>query len=290
MTLTGLHFLLTYQCTFECEHCFVWGSPWQTGTFTLDKIKNVLRQAGEVGTIKTIYFEGGEPFLYYPILLRGLQMSRDMKFRNGIVTNGYWATGVGDAIEWLRPFARLVDDLSISSDLFHYDVKMSRQAKNAVKAATQLGIKPGVLNIAPVKKGAGTGEGGVMFRGRAADKLAPKSKKYAWTRFTTCPFENLRNPGRVHIDPMGNVHVCQGLTIGNLFRVPLKTLCENYVPDAHPVIGPLLKGGPVELAKRYGVTHRRLYSDACHLCYETRKKLRKQFPMCLTPDQMYGVA
>ena len=26
MELTSLHILLTYQCTCECEHCFVWGS------------------------------------------------------------------------------------------------------------------------------------------------------------------------------------------------------------------------------------------------------------------------
>ena len=38
MKLSGLHLLLTYQCTFECDHCFVWGSPWQTGTLTLEQI------------------------------------------------------------------------------------------------------------------------------------------------------------------------------------------------------------------------------------------------------------
>jgi MoaA/NifB/PqqE/SkfB family radical SAM enzyme len=37
--LTGLHVLLTYRCTFECDHCFVWGSPNQAGTFTLADIE-----------------------------------------------------------------------------------------------------------------------------------------------------------------------------------------------------------------------------------------------------------
>ena len=27
MKLSGLHFLLTYRCVYECDHCFVWGSP-----------------------------------------------------------------------------------------------------------------------------------------------------------------------------------------------------------------------------------------------------------------------
>jgi len=51
MQLTGLHLLLTYQCNFECDHCFIWGSPRQTGTFTLDQVEEVLRQARELGTV-----------------------------------------------------------------------------------------------------------------------------------------------------------------------------------------------------------------------------------------------
>ena len=32
------------------------------------------------------------------------------------------------------------------------------------------------------------------------------------------------------------------------------------------------------------------YADACHLCYESCRALRGQFPEVLLPDQMYGVA
>lgn len=242
-----------------------------------------------------IYFEGGEPFLYYPILLKGVRSSHELGFRNGIVTNGYWATTVDDALEWLRPLAGLVKDLSVSSDLYHYDEKLSQKAKNAGAAAGQLGIPVNVLSIAPVKpiknQPAGdtmSGEGKVMFRGRAAVNLAPKTKKHAWTQFTECPYEDLKRPGRVHVDPYGNVHICQGLSIGNLFLTSLKEIVRDYKPNLHPVIGPLTKGGPAELVKRYGVSHHRSYADACHLCYESRKELRKRFPQHLLPDQMYG--
>ena len=57
--ITGLHFLLTYQCTFACDHCFVWGSPWQTGTMTLAEIRFYLQQAQDSGTVTSVYFEGG---------------------------------------------------------------------------------------------------------------------------------------------------------------------------------------------------------------------------------------
>ena len=105
MELSGLHLLLTYQCNFECDHCFTWGSPWQDGTMTLLDIRNILKQAVELGTVEWFYFEGGEPFLYYAVLLKGIQEVASKGFNVGIVSNGYWATDVEDALEWLRPFA-----------------------------------------------------------------------------------------------------------------------------------------------------------------------------------------
>jgi hypothetical protein len=88
------------------------------------------------------------------------------------------------------------------------------------------------------------GQSAVMYRGRAAQELAHRAPQHSWETFTECPHEDLREPGRVHIDPFGNLHMCQGLTIGSVYETPLKVLCENYVPEAHPIIDPLLAGGP----------------------------------------------
>jgi hypothetical protein len=191
----------------------------------------------------------------------------------------------------------LIQDLSISSDLYHYDEKLSRQAQNAQAAAKGLGIPIGILSIAqPEAAGAASavgqlpaGESAVMYRGRAVEQLAPKAVRQPWAAFTECPYEDLREPGRVHLDPFGNLHLCQGLVIGNLFRTPLKEICETYHPDSHPFAGLLLDGGPAELARHYEVACDGEYADACHLCYETRRALRENFVEILTPDQMYGV-
>jgi len=56
--LTGLHLLLTYQCNYECDHCFVWGSPSQKGVMTLAQVRAIYRQAQELGTVEWIYLEG----------------------------------------------------------------------------------------------------------------------------------------------------------------------------------------------------------------------------------------
>jgi MoaA/NifB/PqqE/SkfB family radical SAM enzyme len=101
MQLNGLHLLLTYQCTFECDHCFVWGSPFQSGTMTIGMIKSLLDQAKEAGSVEWIYFEGGEPFLYYQVMLEGINQANNLGFKVGIVTNSYWATSEQDALLWL---------------------------------------------------------------------------------------------------------------------------------------------------------------------------------------------
>ena len=69
MKPTGLHLLLSFQCSRECDHCFVWGSPFQRGTMTGESVKNVLDQAGDMESVERISFGGGEPFIYYPVLL-----------------------------------------------------------------------------------------------------------------------------------------------------------------------------------------------------------------------------
>ena len=44
-------------------------------TMTLDRIHQILQQVKDLATVEWIYFEGGEAFLYYPILLSRCQES-----------------------------------------------------------------------------------------------------------------------------------------------------------------------------------------------------------------------
>jgi hypothetical protein len=296
--LSGLHLLLTYQCTFECDHCFVWSGPFQTGTMTLDTVDHILAEAGRLGTIEWIYFEGGEAFLYYAILQSGVLRAKAQGFKVGIVTNAYWAHSEDDALEWLRPMAGSIDDLSISSDSYHGSGGNYRNPETARAAARQLGIPVDFISVAEpeasnVSGAAGklpAGESAVLFRGRAAEKLAAKVPATPWQEFTTCPWEDLRNPQRVHVDPFGHLHICQGISIGNLLERPLAEIVADFRPDEHPIVGPLLDGGPAEIVRRYELAHEDGYADHCHLCYTSRQSLRSRFPDVLAPDQMYGRA
>ncbi len=298
MKLKGVHFLLSYRCTDECDHCFVWGSPNAGGTMTIAQIRDVLQQAKALGTVEIVYFEGGEPFLFYPIMIQGIRDAAALGFSIGIVTNSYWATSVEDAVEWLRPIADVgIADLSLSSDLFHGEERLTQAARNGAEAASRLGLPDSVLSIEvpegcvaypPRDKGEPITGGSVRFRGRAAARLTEGVPRRPWTEFTECPDEDFRDPGRVHVDAFGHVHICQGLLMGNLWQQPMSELIASYSPEAHPIIGPLLQGGPAALVERYNLPHEEAYVDACHLCYTARDQLRARFPEFLAPANVYG--
>lgn len=129
----------------------------------------------------------------------------------------------------------------------------------------------------------------MLFKGRPAEKLVEGLPRRPWQEFDKCLDEDFSNQKRVHIDPFGYVHLCQGITMGNMKKTPLHRLFEQFDPYEHLICGPILRGGPAELVRTYHVGHEEGYVDECHLCYLTRLKLRKMFPEILAPDQMYGV-
>jgi hypothetical protein len=263
---------------------------------TLPDLHNILGQAVDTDSVEWIYFEGGEPFLYYSTLLEGVKAAAKLGFRVGIVSNAYWATSLDDALAALGPLAGLVQDFSISSDAYHGYPEPGAEIHNALEAAQQLGIPVDPISSAPPEElqaagGAGqipAGESAVVYRGRAAKKLAAKVEQSSWETYTECPFEDLETPDRVHLDPLGYVHICQGISIGNVFDKPLSTILRDYDPQSHAVTGPLNRGGPAELVRTYQLDCRKDNSDACHLCYEARCALRGRLPRELAPDQMYG--
>ncbi|KPJ77547.1 MAG: hypothetical protein AMJ54_07460 [Deltaproteobacteria bacterium SG8_13] len=297
--LTGIHLLLTYTCLFECDHCFLYCGPRAEGTFTARQMEKVLDEAVKIHTVKWIYLEGGEPFLFYPLMLEGIRRAQQRGFHTGIVTNAYWATSFEDAVLWLQPLKELdVTELSISDDVFHYGEDQDNPAKNALAAARKLQLPAGEICIeSPTVrkhgdpsgvKGRPVVGGGVRFRGRAADKLTADLPTTDWKKLRQCPDEDIADPGRVHIDAYGNVHLCQGLCIGNCWQTPLSEIVAKYDPNRHPVCGPLMRGGPAAVVTELGTQHEKKYVDECHLCYHSRRQLIERFPDCLGPRQVYG--
>jgi hypothetical protein len=298
--LTGIHLLLSYKCDLECDHCFVYSSPEAKGTYTLSQMKEVFKELVKMGTVESVYFEGGEPFLFFPLMYEGMKMARDMGVKTGLVTNAYWAVSEEDAQLWLKPLRDLgISDVSVSDDVFHHEEGGVSPAQHALNAARKLGIPCSSISIdrpsveAPVDKDRAPGKpvigGGAVFRGRAVEKLVEGLPRRPWQEFTECPYEDLRDPERLHLDSYGNVHLCQGLSMGNMWDAPLSKMVRDYDADLHPICRPLVNGGPALLVKEYDLAHEQEYVDACHICYLARMTLLDRFPQYLAPRQVYGL-
>jgi hypothetical protein len=297
--LSEIHFLLTYRCNFECDHCFLYCSPSSPGTFTIQQVDDVLEEALKIGTINTIYFEGGEPTQYYPLLLESVRRAHQKGFKVGIVSNAYGALTEEDAHLWLDPLAKVgLSELSVSNDGFHYGDDQENPADIAERVGSQLDLISYHICIDPPEiienpetenKGQSLIGGGAKFRGRAADLLTEGLPTRPWRDFQECPYEDLVDPSRVHVDSYGNIQICQGISLGNFWEKPLSEIIADYHPDYHPICGPLYRGGPAELVKTLKIKHREEYVDECHLCFLSRREIIDHYPHHLTPRQVYGI-
>lgn len=297
--LKGIHFLLTYACNYECDHCFLYCGPNSKGTFTMDQIGQILNEADKIGTIDWIYFEGGEPFLYYPLMIEGIKKAKEKGYKVGIVTNSYWATCEKDAEIWLKPISEFaIKDFTVSDDSFHYNVEAENLSKIARKSAIALGLPVGSISIdEPTfeygiekehEKGTPVIKGGAMFRGRAIEKLTKDLPQRPWEDLNKCPYEDLEGLGRIHVDSFGNAQICQGLSIGNFWKTNLSKIIKKYDPYSHPIISQLHQGGPAALVKKFDIEHENTYVDECHFCFLARKALLDIYPEYLGPKQVYG--
>lgn len=299
--IDGIHIILTYKCNLECDHCFCYCSPISEGTFTINQIKEILIQSKKTGTVEEIFFEGGEPFLYFPLLAEGIKQASKMGFKVGIVTNAYGANSREDAKLWIKPLADAgLSYMHISNDEFHYEDKLENPATIAYSVAQEFGIdalcitieKPQIVSSSindSNRKGHPIIEGGARLRGRAVEKLAKDLPLTRWTDFNECPYEDLKDPSRVHVDPYGNVHLCQGISMGNIWKKPLYELIKDYNAEKHPICGPLIRGGPAELAKELNINPEDEYVDECHMCFLVRREIMERYPEYLAPKQVYGI-
>jgi hypothetical protein len=279
-SLSGIHFLVTYGCSAECDHCFIWGTPRRQAHMALDCIDVFLDEAVALGTVTGVCAEGGESFLYYDAVLRLARGATARGLTPSALTNAFWATS-REITE--RRVAELVEaglkSLGVSTDEWHRQVVPAGQVDLLLAVCAAAGLAANRME---------TCLEGVMFRGRAAVRLAPGAPTRPADSFTTCPHEKLDAPSRLHLDCYGRLHVCQGLVLG---AGSITEACAAYDPATHPIVSRLLNGGPYALARwaaERGYELQPGYADACHLCYSARAFLRPQFPDLLGPDEMYG--
>ena len=100
----------------------------------------------------------------------------------------------------------------------------------------------------------------------------------------------------VHIFPQGHIFpgVCAGIVLGIAGKMSISEIREKIKNDYldRPVLGSLVRGGPVELldvAKGFGFEPQSGYTSKCHLCWKIRKYLANKdlFSDEIGPKGMY---
>jgi hypothetical protein len=299
MNLNSVHVILTYRCTRTCPHCFHFGSPDNEQVMTFAQMTRYIRAFSDVEGIGWVFFEGGEPTLYFPLLLEAIKAAKEVGLKAAVVTNGYWITSIRDTIPYFKRFRDVgLNALQISCDELHQNLRLNHLQADIVDVARKANVlcqyigvspKPADQEPAEARRGETIVSGHVAYRGRAAHRLLESQATWHWESFDECPHEELPDPYRLHVDPYGHVMVCQGIAIGNLERNGLGAIIKNYDPDQHPVVGPLIRGGPAALMKEHELDPHEGYVDACHLCYTARRQLRRGKKLTqLNPGVLYG--
>jgi hypothetical protein len=255
---------ITYQCNIECEHCGPYCGPKEKDWMTVDEIKDLIRQADELGTSNVI-FTGGEPTLLKKNLITVLNFIRDetnVPFTR-MVTNGKWAATYDVAYRKLKEWkeAGLVE-LNVSCGEYHQAFVPVSSVVNAFRAARDLNYRTVLLAGEFLQDGKGKytpemfkeaiGEdllppemlspyvaethgmscGAAMNYGRGADKLNEEDLIYQEYEQVQSLCSDVLTAITVH--PNGNTTACCGimvreeslLNIGNWREQKLRPMLE----------------------------------------------------------------
>jgi len=247
---------------------------------TAEQVDQFLEQIASLGIVTDVCGEGGESFTRYQVLLHFLRRATALGLSASALTNASWVTSRQQAEERIAELmAAGLTNLGISTDKWHQRYVPVERVDTLLEVCEAAGLGAARMETTPQS---------VMFRGRAAERLAPQMPTRPAEELTACPHEQLGAPSRIHLDCYGRLHLCQGLTLGG---ESIPEAVANHDPQRHPVVAMLLDGGPYALAQyaaEQGFEPAAGYVDACHLCYRAREFLRPKFPDLLGPDEMYG--
>lgn len=284
-----------------------------------DCIHHVFRNQEATKHLKWIHISGGEIFLnksalYDIIAAISLHFNKNI----GISTNGFWAKTNEETAEIIAQLHTLgVTGVAVSTDYYHTPfvsverVKrvahaietsnmrthcyiMSARNKEHTQHATEINniseqltskAQAGLaIPLAPTK---------IRSIGLGATINIPKTKHIPQgmcTDISECLGKRgPMNPTMVWIDCYGNVMICYGIIIGNIYNTPFATIIKNYSPQQNTLLQELSAHGPKglhALAKSKGIEMPEEYFDECDLCYTSRKKLQTYYAE-LGPPECY---
>ena len=308
--------ILSYKCNGECKHCMYFGSPkWNDKWIDEDYMIIYLTELSKfikkspygqdrVSLNNGLHFTGGEPFLNYGLLLKGVKIANELNIPSLFVeTNCYWCKNdeitrrklldlkkeglrgilisVNPFILEFVPFERTLRAIKISQEIFGNNTMIYQLyyfyqfIELNIKETLPIENYLRLVSIEDLKR-----KVELIKMGRAAYKLQNLYKKYPIEVFLNenCKAELVRN-WHCHFDNYGNYvcGYCGGISWGKVAN--LDSLCnEGIILDQYPILNALISGSLKDLYNSaldkcdYSALPEG-YISKCHLCFDIRKEL-----------------
>jgi sulfatase maturation enzyme AslB (radical SAM superfamily) len=319
MNLTGITWLTTYNCNLNCEHCF-FNVRGDKKYMEPDLVEAVFDSLGNDHGMFWQHLSGGEIFIDSGRLMNILEIIHKNFQKNiGLSTNGFWAKKRDQAAAILDQLKeRGVNGIAVSMDYYHSKWLDGSIPEGLLKMISEKDFQTHSYAMGAVLQEEVEGADAVNISysdhfykntdlrkcpqaptkvrsiGRGAYINIPKQQyvpEGKCTDLSEClgkrsPF----NPAMVWIDCYGNVMVCYGIIIGNLYKKEMKQILAEYNQYENDIVNRLIEGGPRNLfllAQEKGWQHTGYFFDKCDMCFQSRKYLKDFFPDTLGPDECY---
>lgn len=307
MNLNRIEFLVTLECSGKCKHCSIAGKLHTAAQKHIDaeKAVEVIAKLSKLFSIQSVMTFGGEPLLYHDATSQIHSMAQNCGIpKRQLITNGYFNKDKAKISEVANKLYNAgVNSLLLSVDYFHQETIPLEFVALFAKEVLRVGIEDFKLHPSWVVSqnldnpyNARTHEiiaelsqlnipcstGNIISpAGNAAIFLKEYFDKTKISFPRTCadmPYsEPLDNIQTISIDPDGNVAVCSGFSIGNIYNEDIEAIISRYNPYEHEHMRIILQDGIdgfIGYAKNYGINiNKSDYFSICDICVDIRKKL-----------------
>jgi MoaA/NifB/PqqE/SkfB family radical SAM enzyme len=131
----------------RCKSCFIGEKLNDKNTsLTYDDCVGIIESAAKLQTINSVAFVGGEPFLYYPLMLRvASYLYNHYMCPLNVSTNATWSKTKKQTEQLLDPlFERGLRHLMVSLDDYHLESISIKYAANCIRHCQKIGIATSV--------------------------------------------------------------------------------------------------------------------------------------------------
>ena len=303
-----LEFIVTKKCTGRCKHCSVIGTDRNPDNSYEDFEKVMLATTFLLNNfnITSIMTFGGEPLLYSEITAQIHRLAKEngVKKRE-LITSGYFSKDEETISSVVRKTIESgVSRILLSMDAFHQEQIPQGYVEVFIRNAISLEFKnikvhpawvvsqefdneynertKGIIAEITSKYGIQVSKGNnIVLSGSSRENLKRFYKREKIDLSKRCgeiPYTNsLDNVKNIRILPNGNINICRGLAIGNIYHDDIGSILKKYNPRKDLVMSTLLENGIMgvhQLAERKG---RKIavneYYSSCDLCADCIKAI-----------------